>query len=203
MIPLPGEVTVYCFATAAFGIGGIGFFYMMRYRNTYSIVEENGERMFNQFYDNHWFTTIYCFLLFASSCCLAITAYINFRDPRVCSYIYFFYIYVIIQLLAITWPLKWILQFFVMRWSSPEKKRVDLDFHTRPIKKAIEHSRKSCQVRCIHLHKKKEAPHLYRTTYIHQNPNASTSSTAFLDQMENSTSSNNSIMDGQQHYKIQ
>jgi hypothetical protein len=168
LIPLPAEVTVYCLATAAFGVGGIGFFYMMRYRNTYSVVEENGERMFNQFYDNHWFTTIYCFLLFASSGCLAITAYVNFRDPRVCSYVYFFIIYLVIQALAIMWPLKWIVQFFAMRWSSPDKKMIDLDFHTRPIKKAIEHSRKSCQVRSIHLVKKKEAPHLYRTTYTHQ-----------------------------------
>lgn len=168
IIPLPAEVTVYCLATAAFGVGGIGFFYMMRYRNTYSVVEENGERVFNQFFDNHWFTTIYCFLLFASSGCLAITAYINFRDPRVCSYIYFFYGYIAIQFLAILWPLKWIVQFFAMRWSSPDKKMIDLDYNTRPVKSAIEHNKKSCQVRCIHLAKKKEAPQLYRTTYTHQ-----------------------------------
>lgn len=152
LLPLPLEIAVYLFATAAFGVGGVGFFYMMRYRNTYSVLEANGERMFNQFVDNsvvHVLTTIYCLLLFVTAGVLAISAYINFRDPSVCVYVYFFIAYLAVQAMCVIWPIGWTFQFLAARCASPAKKRVDLDFQVKPSKPDREYNRRSCQLKCF------------------------------------------------------
>lgn len=149
-ISLPLQITVYSVACAAFGVSGIGFFYMLRFRKTYSVLDDTGERMFNQFYANPWVALLYCFCLFVSSGLLGVTAYINFRDPTVCVFLLFFYVYIIVQALAVLWIFKWIIEFCMMRFASPEKRVIEVDRFVRPTTREIQSERgRGCQLRCF------------------------------------------------------
>ena len=149
-ISMPLQLIVYAFATAAFGVAGIGFAYLLRFRKTYSIVNETGERTFNQFYSSPWLAIVYTGLLFVASACLAISAYVNFRDPSACAVVVFFWIYIAVQALVLLLPLKWLVEFLVHYYSSPVKRMVDLDLHTKPIHRQIlQNKRRTCQMRCF------------------------------------------------------
>jgi hypothetical protein len=149
LLPVPLQFTVYTIAVIAFGVGGIGTFYTLRFRNTYSIVDENGERIFNQFHGNSWMVLTYSALLFVSAGALAITAYINFRDPSECAFVVFFIIYLIVQGLVIIWPLKWLVEHIIARWTAAQRRVVDLDTVTKPIRPQMQQFKNSCQLRCF------------------------------------------------------
>jgi hypothetical protein len=148
--PIPFKMVVYAIATVAFGVSGIGAPYMWRYRDTYSIVEATGERVYNAYYKNYRFVAGYCVVLFVSAGALAISTWINMNDAWNCSYAVFLIIYIIVQVFAvIVWPLKWLVLYLRKEFARDDGAVVDLEPLVKPPTSLCFARPKSCQVRCF------------------------------------------------------
>ena len=131
--PLPFIMIVYAAATIAFGFCCVVVVYFGRYYDTFSRVEDSGERVFNQYYNATSPYISYCVVVVAVSGALAVTSFINLQDPHNCAYVLFVYVYLAIQLLPLVVLLLYLPAAFIKRKCAERGSRsFQLDDHTVP-----------------------------------------------------------------------
>lgn len=146
--PLPFTMLVYGCATVAFGFSFVGAVYLFKFHDVYSIIEENGQRMFNVYFHNTAALIIYCVCLFAASSFLAITAFINFQLPFDCNYAIAMFFYLVIQLLpVIGFPLYWLIKYILEHLGKNLEETFDLDRVVRPTTVTANEYKERCQLR--------------------------------------------------------
>lgn len=147
--PLPFIMVVYAFATVAFGFCFVCVVYLGRYYDVYSRVEDSGERVFNQFYNHTAPWIVYSVIIVIVAGILAITSWINLNIPTDCTYVFFVWLYLIVQILPfIIVPLYYLIVWILKQCGKAVEIKFILDEHVQPVTTNSLSSPNRCQVRC-------------------------------------------------------
>lgn len=147
---LPFLMSVYGLATLAFGFCLVGAGYLFRYYDVHSRLEDTGQRVFNVYYFKSSPIIIYCVAIVATSGILAVTAYINLNVPANCVYVYFVYIYLVVQLApCVIYPVYRIVTYLLERMNKQLEARFDLDSATQPRTSTVLADPSRNQIRCF------------------------------------------------------
>ncbi len=138
--PTPIIAIIYLSATFLGGFAIAGVIYNAMWYDTYSRVNDVGERQFNQNYYSTSLTNIYCCCVVVSASLMGIFSLINFLDESSCTYVFFVYIYVIIVAIpAIGIPAYYFVRWLQMMLKGQKKTTSTVDtFCVPPTQPAIE-----------------------------------------------------------------
>jgi hypothetical protein len=148
-IPLPLIMIIYAFATIAFGYCCVAIVYLGRYYDAFSRVEDSGERVFNQFYKKSVIPIAYsCVIVFFSGG-LAVTSWINLNDEQNCQYVFWVFLYLIVQLLPALVVIVYFLVLWIIRKCGGDGDwTFDLDKHIAPVTTVLLEHPDTNQIRC-------------------------------------------------------
>ena len=148
--PLPFISAVYLLAAfiSGFAVGGV--IYNALWYDTYSRINDVGERQFNQFYYSTTPINLYCIALVVFALLMAVFSFINLNDESNCTYVYFVYIYVLLAAVpAIGYPAYHIGLWILKKCRSQDSTDLPLDEWVLPKTEVALADPHNCQPRCF------------------------------------------------------